>query len=574
MDHSPKQSQSLYQSSQPWILLGLLWLAIFTIRLAAPSNLMNGDQESPSAYVLDVVKNGNWLCQHDLDGDITSKPPLWTWLSAALTLAWGRINLFTLYLPGAAAAFGVMALVFIWGRKIFNVRAALFAAIALVLSSAGSKWMGLARTDGVFAFMTAATAFLAWRAWNRGGGWTWFWLLAAVATLTKGPLGVVLGASGLLACWWERRSGERLPLKGWHWPGIVLFLAIVVGWFWLAYSQEGQPLIDKMLGKELVGHITSRNSHFPGSLIWQPPVFFLGTAAPWSFVSCLGFWRIWKHPAQNSPERRLERFLFCWFMTGLVIFSIAPHQRADLIWPILAPSALIAGRELAWFASRFKAAHVRSATLGVLVIGLAGIQYHYVNMRGSELRNIKTGEVKVLAAQLERVAGMEFPITHVDSPMTFQTYLNTLRPRISADRAVELLRGREAAFVAVQDIATLKAVTQSNEPPMFTLLPVAGDLTNCPVRIVSNRSDFKVTDDFALCFGTIYVRVHGAKLLLASNREFRFAAKDENAAVIVKNESDEPRKIRVSFATDGAGAAQERLLASHEIWNVPLMRKH
>jgi len=453
---------------------------------------------------------------------------------------------------------------------VFNVRAALFAAIALVLSSDGSKWMGLARTDGLFAFTVAAAAFLAWRAWNRGSGWTLFWLMAAVSTLTKGPLGVILAASGLLACRWETRSGERLPIKGSHWPGIILFLAIVVGWFWAAYLQEGQPLIDKMLGKELVGHVTSRKSAFPGSLIWQPTLFFLGIAAPWSFVSCLGFWRIWKHPAHNTTERRLERFLFCWFMTGLLIFSIAPHQRTDLIWPILAPGALIAGRELARIAARFKESHVRFATLAVLVIGLAGFQFNYVNLRGKEMRIIKTGEVKQLAAQVEQAVGTEFPITHVDSPMTFQTYLNTFRPRISTNRAVELLRGPEAAFVAVRDISSLNAGWTTNDPPLYTLLPAKNSLTNCPVQIVSNRPDFNLTNGFAFCFGPIFVRANGVKLLLATEREFRFASDGKSGEVIVKNESDQPRKIRVILQVNGNDIEQTRELAAEETWTIPV----
>jgi len=42
--------------------------------MGAPPNLLDQDQERPAAYVLDVIKNGNWLCQRDWTGDITSKP--------------------------------------------------------------------------------------------------------------------------------------------------------------------------------------------------------------------------------------------------------------------------------------------------------------------------------------------------------------------------------------------------------------------------------------------------------------------------------------------------------------------
>src|SRR5258707_23894 len=97
---------------------------LFTLRLTAPPNLLDQDQERPASYVLDVVKNGNWLCQRDLSGDITSKPPLYTWLCAIATQPFGRINLFALYLPGALAGFGIGWLLFHFGRVSFGARSA------------------------------------------------------------------------------------------------------------------------------------------------------------------------------------------------------------------------------------------------------------------------------------------------------------------------------------------------------------------------------------------------------------------------------------------------------------------
>src|SRR5712664_4641220 len=103
-------NEAIPQSRFPrWVhlaALSILAAVIFAMRLVAPPNLLDQDQERPASYVLDVVKNGNWLCQRDLSGDITSKPPLYTWVCALLTLACGRINILCIYLPGALAAFG------------------------------------------------------------------------------------------------------------------------------------------------------------------------------------------------------------------------------------------------------------------------------------------------------------------------------------------------------------------------------------------------------------------------------------------------------------------------------------
>ncbi len=70
--------------ARAWVLgLGLV---LFGVRLAGPPDLTDNDQERPSAYVLDVVQNGNWCVQRDAYGEIASKPPL-TWLAGLSTLA-------------------------------------------------------------------------------------------------------------------------------------------------------------------------------------------------------------------------------------------------------------------------------------------------------------------------------------------------------------------------------------------------------------------------------------------------------------------------------------------------------
>jgi 4-amino-4-deoxy-L-arabinose transferase-like glycosyltransferase len=476
----------------PVATICLLGVALFALRLTAPSNFLDQDQERPAAYVLDIIKNGNWLCQHDLNGDVMSKPPFYNWLAALFALPFGRVNLFSLYAPGAAAACGTALLLFYAGRRPFGTCAAFFGALACILTPAALKEFGLARTDGVFAFAVAAAALAAYIAWVSGKGWLWFWLLGAVATLTKGPLGLLLAAAGLLASVWERKSGERLPLKGSHLAGIALFLVIAGGWFWLAYQQVGKPLTDKFFGQELASAAVSEGGHQPGTLFYRPPLYYLGRAAPWSVLAYLALWRVWRRPVAEPSARRLGRFLFCWFLVGLFIFSMAPHQRADLLWPIMPAAALLAGRELAWFrtiARRTFAFDCAFALLVALMLGGYVFNYFGPQARTSIVR--QTLAVKTLAAQLARDPGDEFPLWHTDDPMALQIYLNTWRPRISFERAAALLRGPDPAFVAVSNPGKLQPFRKTDDPPIYTLSPSSLNGTPCPVRILGNRPQFR-----------------------------------------------------------------------------------
>lgn len=562
----------------PFLLLALLTAALFCLRLAAPPNLLDQDQERPASYVLDAVRNGHWLCQRDLAGEITSKPPLWTWLSALTAVVCRRVNLFTLYLPGALAALGTAWLIFAAGRKQFGLRAAWFGALALLGTTAGLKEVGLARTDGVFAFLVTASALLAFRAWTRGSGWTSFWLLAALATLTKGPLGVVLAAGGLLACVWERKVKTPLPLRGAHWLGLGLFVLLVGGWFALAYCQCGRALVDKMLGRELVAHaVSDGKGHWPGRFFYQQTLYYLGRAAPWSLLAFYGFWRVWRGRRQSGPDshpeaerRRFERFLFCWFGVGLAIFSLAPHQRADLLWPIMPTGALIAGCELARLTRNLRTGLLQLWISILLAAAVGGFACYYFGPRGHTPVVRQTVALKALARVIKDRGGAEFPLTHMDDPTTLQVYLNTFRPPVSVERSARLLRGPEPAFVAVHKLDVLQSVRQAGDPPLYILLPDSPTADLCPAVIVGNRPDFAPSASAAFCSGPLLVRVHGALVLQASEQTFDFKPIAPGAEVLVTNESLRPRAVRVVIRGKGRGSPQCRIVAAGETWRVTM----
>jgi 4-amino-4-deoxy-L-arabinose transferase-like glycosyltransferase len=422
-------------------LVLLIAVAMFAIRLVAPPNLMDNDQERPASYVLDAVLNGHWVCQTDWMGDVTSKPPLYTWLAALATLPFHRISLFTLYLPAALSVAGMACLILLSGRKYFSPPAGLFGALAFLLSPIMSRQIALARTDALFAFLISSAALAAFYAWTRGRGWTRYWLLAALATLAKGPLGILLAAGGLLARMWEKKA-----IRGSHRLGLALFCLITFGWFALAYQEMGEVVLDKMLKREMIFHaVTDETGDVIGQNFYKPLLYFLHRFLPWSLPACAGFWRVWKRPAASEPERRFERFLLCWFLVGLVVFSIAPHQRGDLLAPVIPPAALLAGREIAFLLKRF---HRDRVVLGVSVIALAMlgvIARHYFKMAEEAIVQ-KTLGMEQLARSVDGV-----PLIHVDTPFTLQFYLNTMQVITPPEKAGELLSGTNPVVVALCD---------------------------------------------------------------------------------------------------------------------------
>lgn len=437
-------------------LLVLLVLLVFLIRITGPSDLEGYAQHRNVGYVMDMMWNGNWLAQHDIQGRILSKPPLHSWTVAPFAAMFG-VDRLAFALPSVLAVLALALLVLEVGRRRFGLLAGGLAGLAVVLAPLMSKHVTLLRSDALFTLLIAIGAFSALRAWEKQDGhwhgWTLFWVAGALATLTKGPLALVLAVAGLLALWWERRSDPAAPLlRGNHLPGLLAFFGITLGWFLLALLEQGQGLIDKMFMQELLGHATGlQRETAPGENLVKPTLFLLARFFPFSPFFFYALWRVFRHPSEDAAERRFERFLTCWVLSGLLIFSLAAHHRPDLLLPLWPACALLAGREMARLAGRVGLRRF-GVGLGVVVLILLGgllAQYHVT--WGGRAENTEVSESIREAAQAFRASGLSAEaLEHYGTPVTFQMFLGTARQWRSPLEIEEMLRDvREPVFVAL-----------------------------------------------------------------------------------------------------------------------------
>jgi 4-amino-4-deoxy-L-arabinose transferase-like glycosyltransferase len=548
------------------LALGGIWLCLFLIALTGYPNLMDNDLRVPS-NVLAAIQNGHWAIQRDVDGDVAAKPPLLTWLIALVTLAEGHLSPFGIYLPSALATLGAAWAIFFVGRKQFGWQAGFVGALIYLLSPAADRQMTTARYDGLFTFPVFLAALAAFRAWQLGRGWTWFWLAAAAATMVKGPLGLVLGGAGLAAAFWEWRSGTPLKPRGNHLPGIVIYLVICGGWFALAYRDLGQALIDKMIFRELVQHSVTEGGGL-GSGFYQPTLSLLTHFLPWSPLLALAAWRIWKHPASTPEARRFERFLVCWLVIGLVLFSLSPHQRGRLVYPLLPAVALLAGRELQRLLQRLSPRQFGALVTSVAVLTLVGLGiYHHVLLRTAK-HSVETLALKSLADDVRSTVGAQFPLTHVDCPYALQFYLETWRPWVTPEQAADLLRGDAAAFLVVVNLEKVKEQLGTNAPPVYELWTRKLNDRET-VHLVSNHPKLEWAGNMAMILGPLSLHMEGVKLIQAKEHEFVIERDSKAAsAFTVTNHSNRTEEIRVRVANDAAGTVLKRALAPGESWRI------
>lgn len=525
-------------------LLVVLAAFFFLLRLWSPSELMDNDQERPAAYAMDIVLNGNWIVQRDQTGDIQSKPPLSSWIIASTAKALGGLNDFTLYLPSALATLGMALLVLLAGERLLGRPTALIAALLFLFSPSAFKMILLARTDPFFAFFVALAMFVAWGALRGRVSWLWFWAVALAATLTKGPLGVALGAMGCLAVLLEwRRADRATPLRVaplLQVLGFVLFLAIGLGWFWLAIEARGPAVVDKMIGRELVGHAVGEVSgRFPGQTFFVPPLYFLIRTAPWGILTYIALWRVLRFPAADPRERLVGRYLACAFLGGLAIFCLAPSQRPDHLLPLVPVAALLAAMELRrWWLPR-PTPHLVAAVGGLAIIVAAVYTVHNRLIKRHEDKIVRMAETSAMAQHLGEVGARDLPLLFVDAPYALQFRLGTMRQNIAMEWAREALASDYAAWVAVRRFTQLH--DENGELPDGLYILDEARLRGRPfLRIISNRPDYTPSDKAIAFAAGVAIRMDGWRLDHGPEERPTLRQTRPEASLELENKSDQP----------------------------------
>ncbi len=553
---------SIQQPRFALVFLALVWAALCLVRLTGPFDLMDKDrdQEKPAAYVLDAVRNGEWLVQRSAFGEPMSKPPLYTWLAVAGVWAHdGELSRWALALPSALAVLGVTLLVYGVGRRFFGAPVGFWAALFYLGSNTSYRQLALFRTDPLFVLTVFGALVLAYLAWRRRSARAWlgFWLLAALATLTKGPLGPLLAAGGFLSRVWERFSARPggpppgPPRRMWpvHVAGLLLFLALTLGWFGAAVWQGGQPVVDHMLGRELVGHAVGGG--FEPLSVFKPFLYMLTRYLPWSLLGYYGLYRIVRHPAPDTETRAFERFIAAYFLVGLVVFSLATHKRMDLYYPLLPVVALCAGREAVrlWGALRAPGAWRLAAALSVVALALFAITEHSV--RAQKPDNVSARAVRAMALAIRNELGAEFPLTHVYAPYAVQYWLNTMRVAPPLDRAEPLMQrfvDAEGAFHLVVDTRSAVRVQGMldalNAEPLYTVARAEGD-TVFGVHVLSNRAALAYAPRMQAYVHGFYLRLRDVRAERLDPHALHFTASGPAPQVFLENWSDAGRAVTV-----------------------------
>ena len=322
------------------IIYGLLWFGTLNYRHLIPS-----DEGRYAEIAREMLVTGDWITPRYNGYKYFEKPPLQAWATAAAFQAFG-IGDWQARLWTALTGFLTILLVGFTGARIFNARAGWLAAVVLASSP---MWIISGHFNsldmGLSSFLVAAlcSLLLAQTSHNKNHcrNWMWAcWIFMALATLSKGVIGVAIPAMVFIAysiSTWDWKIWARLRL----FSGTILFLAITAPWFVLV-AQRNPEFLEFFFIHEHLQRFTQDDHSRTGPIYYFVPLLLIGLL-PWILQAPGALAQAW---SERRREFSAGWLLVCWFAVIFAFFSVSHSKLPGYIIPVFPALALIIGNRL------------------------------------------------------------------------------------------------------------------------------------------------------------------------------------------------------------------------------------
>ncbi|MDO8536334.1 MAG: glycosyltransferase family 39 protein [Candidatus Omnitrophota bacterium] len=303
----------------------------------------------------EMFLKGEWITPTLYGQPQFEKPILFYWLIEISYKIFG-INEFAVRFP--CALFGFLGLVGIYllGRLLFNNRTGIFSAVILATSLEYLILSIGCVTDMVlFTLLLFGVLFFFYGEIRKKD---YFYLLSsaafALATLTKGPIGLLLPAS-IIVLYLALTKKLAIFKKGFMLAGVLIVFAVIAKpWYIIMYKIHAQDFVNVFFGFQNITRFLTPE-HKTGSQIYYNIPIILGGFFPWSVFLPLGFWHICKkafaskHNTQytirnTSDERNYSLFILLWFIFIFLFFTASSTKLPTYIFPCFLSLALMTGR--------------------------------------------------------------------------------------------------------------------------------------------------------------------------------------------------------------------------------------
>ncbi len=328
------------------VVAAIIWFTQLGYR-----DLIEPDEGRYAEIPREMVATGDWVTPRLNGFKYFEKPVLQYWATAAAYRLFGDTTTTARLWPALTGFLGALWAGFL-GLRLYG-RAAGFYAFLISISSLlyiiDGHYLVLDMSLAVFLFVGVGCLVLAQRSrddaaircnWMLTG-----WIALALATLSKGLIGVVLPAVTVVVySLWARDwvLWRQLHIV----KGLAAFLLVAAPWF-VAVSLANPEFPQFFFIHEHLHRYTSTVHEREGGYWYFVPVFLLGVF-PWVAVALASLIRPgFSSRSQGVAGFDTERFLWSFALVVFVFFSAGQSKLPSYILPMMPVVAVMAGHRLA-----------------------------------------------------------------------------------------------------------------------------------------------------------------------------------------------------------------------------------
>jgi len=349
------------------------WLLVVLslILLVLPNGLYTAFDKDEPKYLeaaREMVVNGDYITPYYNYQYRFDKPILVYWLIAVGYKLFG-VNEFAGRL--FISLFGVLtvALLYFWLSRTKDKNFAFWSSLVLLSLLDFIVMSSVAMPDIVLTFFISATLVFFYLGYERKNKRDYLlsFLFSGLATLTKGPVGIVLPGLIIFAFLILKRKLIQ-TVKGIPWKaGIIILLATILPWYGAVLYQHGYEFFKEFIIFHNIDRFLSKIPGHPTEW-WYYLANYFWLYLPFSFFFLFAVLKAWNE--KEFVTDRVLLFSFCWFFGVFLFFQTAHTKLAHYLLPSFPPFAVIT----TWYLTKEKKSTPALLTfLTFLVLSIGGV---------------------------------------------------------------------------------------------------------------------------------------------------------------------------------------------------------
>ncbi len=259
--------------------------AVLLLTLLGNRDLWNPDEPRYALVAREMVEDGDWLVMHRNGEIYPDKPPMYFWAEGLLSKLTGDIDEFTARFPAAISGVAIVILTMLMAGRIFDRKTALLAGIILLATYSFFMHSRSVHMDIPLTLTMLGMFYIMYRLAFGGNPkdirlWIGFFVLGAIGTLIKGPIGLLVPMFAGFSYLVIRRTAHIERRGKWI---IILAVCSLIGMIMGGMKGMVIPIIPGAIVLFLVGG--ARPTINRGTILGF--ILFLGIMAAWLVPACI-----------------------------------------------------------------------------------------------------------------------------------------------------------------------------------------------------------------------------------------------------------------------------------------------